>query len=257
MFEHLKLSQRFLSLSLFIWILVSSFCSGLMFHFFLLLQLVDLSPGFLPFTVGSLYILLYSTLGILHLFLHFCDQAQSVLWASWLPVFWTLHLIGWLSLCHLVIFFSGALICSFIWAIVLCLDIPVMLAGGRALGIHPGGATLSAALWRCLWGRGQRGNNGACLLSSSPTFQRTLSCETGNFSRHGNPCSSSQLAWVFHFPCSQAHLAWGSLLPHPESSPPTLLPVSVPPTSLVDVSTPWWPEFHAVRFSGTSGFYCF
>ena len=28
-----------------------------------------------------------------------------ILWASWLPVFWTLPLIGWLSFCHLVVFF--------------------------------------------------------------------------------------------------------------------------------------------------------
>ena len=77
MLEHLKLSQRFLSLSLFFWILVSSFCSGLMFHFFLLLQLVDLSPGFLPFTVGSLYILLYFTLGSLHFFLHFATDLNQ------------------------------------------------------------------------------------------------------------------------------------------------------------------------------------
>ena len=28
------------------------------------------------------------------------------------------------------------------------------------------GATHSAALWQCMWGRGQRGNNGACLVLS-------------------------------------------------------------------------------------------
>ena len=83
-------------------------------------------------------------------------------------MFGTLHQIGWRS--H-GLALSGVLLCSFIWAIVLCLDIPVMLAGGRALGIHPGGATLSAALWRCLWGRGQRGNNDTCWLCSSPTFR--------------------------------------------------------------------------------------
>ena len=31
-------------------------------YFFLLFQIIDLSPGFLPFTVGSLYIFLYFTL---------------------------------------------------------------------------------------------------------------------------------------------------------------------------------------------------
>ena len=50
-------------------------------YFFHLLQIVDLSPGFLPFTVGSLYIFLYLTLHSLHFFLyfatilsHFCEH---------------------------------------------------------------------------------------------------------------------------------------------------------------------------------------
>ena len=42
-------------------------------------------------------------------------------------------------------------------------------------------------LWHCLWGRGQRGNNVARLLSCSTTFQRSLSCKTGIFSHCGNP----------------------------------------------------------------------
>ena len=41
-------------------------------------------------------------------------------------------------------------------------------------GTHQGGATLFAALWCCLWGRDQRGNNAAHLLRSSLTFQNTL-----------------------------------------------------------------------------------
>ena len=40
-------------------------------YFFLLLQIVDWSPGFLPVTVGSLYIFLYFTFHSLHFFLHF------------------------------------------------------------------------------------------------------------------------------------------------------------------------------------------
>ena len=54
-------------------------------YFFLLFQIIALSPGFLPVTVGSLNILLFFTLGIFHLFFSFFDQAQSVLWAFWLP----------------------------------------------------------------------------------------------------------------------------------------------------------------------------
>ena len=52
MLEHLKLSQRFLSLSFL------NSCFFILFwlnvYFFLLLQIVDLSPSFLPFIVGLL-----------------------------------------------------------------------------------------------------------------------------------------------------------------------------------------------------------
>ena len=50
-------------------------------YFLHLVQTVDLSPGFLPFTVGSLYIFLYLTFHSLHFFLcfatmlnHFCEH---------------------------------------------------------------------------------------------------------------------------------------------------------------------------------------
>ena len=58
--ECFRLSQRFVTLSSLFWILVSPFCSSWMFIFFLLLQIIVLSPGFLPVTLGSLNILLYS-----------------------------------------------------------------------------------------------------------------------------------------------------------------------------------------------------
>ena len=34
-----------------------------------------------------------------------CDHIHPILWISWLPMFWTLHLIGCLSLYRLVVFF--------------------------------------------------------------------------------------------------------------------------------------------------------
>ena len=40
-------------------------------YLFLLLQIIDLIPGFLPFTVGTLYIFLYFTLHRLHVFPNF------------------------------------------------------------------------------------------------------------------------------------------------------------------------------------------
>ena len=46
-----------------------------------------------------------------------------------------MHLIGWLSLCHLVLFFSVALIYSFIWAIFSYLGAPLK---GRSFRYLPG-----------------------------------------------------------------------------------------------------------------------
>ena len=58
-----------------------NFCFFILFwldvYFFLLFQIIDLRPGFLPSTVGSLYILLYFTLGSLHLFLHFVTELNQ------------------------------------------------------------------------------------------------------------------------------------------------------------------------------------
>ena len=54
--------------------------------------------SFLPFTVGSLYIFLYVTLYSLHFCLYFASVLKSFLWVSWLPVFWTVHLIVWQSI---------------------------------------------------------------------------------------------------------------------------------------------------------------
>ena len=95
---HLKLAQMFLGLSSFIWILVS-FCSRWTFiSSFYSRLLIWMSASF---TVGSLYIFLYFTSVVFTSL--FCSHTQSFLWASWAPVFWTLYLRGWLSLCHLVL----------------------------------------------------------------------------------------------------------------------------------------------------------
>ena len=45
-------------------------------YFLLVLQIIDLSSGFLPITLGSLYIFLYFTLHSLHFFLYFCNCTQ-------------------------------------------------------------------------------------------------------------------------------------------------------------------------------------
>ena len=132
MLEHLKLSQRFLSLSSFFLNSYFFILFWLNFYFFFLLQIVDLSPCFLPFTVGSLYIFFIS-LCIVFTSL-FCSHTQLLLWAFWLPVFWTLHLIGLLSSHHVVLYREFWYVLSFgphflVSVHLLCLRI-------RALGIH-------------------------------------------------------------------------------------------------------------------------
>ena len=90
-------------------------------YFFLLFQIVDSSPGFLPVTVGSLNILLYFTLGIFHLFFHVVTKlirSVSILITRDLnsP---SDRLVISSSLSSL----SEALLCSFLWAIFLCLGV--------------------------------------------------------------------------------------------------------------------------------------
>ena len=71
--EHFRLSQRILSLFSFLGFFVFVVIP-LDVYFFLLFQIIDMSPGFLPVTVGSLNILLYFTLGTFHLFFHFSTK---------------------------------------------------------------------------------------------------------------------------------------------------------------------------------------
>ena len=121
---------------------------------FLLLQTVDLSPSFLPITVGSLYIFLYFT------FIAF--MFSCILWPF--PTNSVSILITGVLNCAsdrlaisspLSCVFSGALICSFTWAFFF------FLVWAR-LRCSPGRGNPQAALWRCMWGRGPRGNRAAC-----------------------------------------------------------------------------------------------
>ena len=74
----------------------------------------------------------------------FCDHTQPFLWVSWLLVFCTQHLIGWLSLHHFVVFFSRALICSFIWGIFFVLACQLHSKGQSLTGPCP---PATALLW--------------------------------------------------------------------------------------------------------------
>ena len=75
----------------------------------------------------------------------------------WLPVFWPVHLIGWLSLPCLVLFLELWSVFSFGPYFFLSWGTCYVMRGG-ALGVHQGGATHSV-LWCCLWGRNPRRNN--------------------------------------------------------------------------------------------------
>ena len=88
-------------------------------YFFLLFQIIDLSPGFLPVIVGSLNILLYFTLGILHLFFHFATKLNQ-----FCEHFDTRALnfpSDRLAISPSLSSLSGVLLCSFTFAIFPCL----------------------------------------------------------------------------------------------------------------------------------------
>ena len=99
-------------------------------YFFLLLQIIDLSPGFLPFTVGSLYIFIaftfssilrpYSTISVSILVASVLSSASDRLAVS----------------SSLSCIFYRTLICSFIWAIFFLSQDACYAVRGGALGIH-------------------------------------------------------------------------------------------------------------------------
>ena len=124
-------------------------------------------------------------------------------------MFWSLPLIGWLSLHHLVVFFSRALICSFIWAIYFFLSqCTWYIVRGGALGIQQGGVTHFSVFWHCMWGRGLRGNNAACsALSQLSITPPATNKQTGPFCwwcPGGRVCVHSRALWSLQWP-----LLWG------------------------------------------------
>ena len=124
MLEHLKLSWRFLNLSWFFQILLSSFCFGWMFissfH-----SIVDLSSSFLPSLLGP-YIYFFISLCIAFTF-SFILHLHSIISMSMLITSVLNSASDRLAISVLLSSSFGVLICSFIWAIFLCLGTPVML----------------------------------------------------------------------------------------------------------------------------------
>ena len=162
----------------------------------------SLSLSFLPVTVGSLYIFLYFTLHSLHFFLYFVTIFNQ----SWLPVFWTAHLIGWLSLCCLVIFYLE------LWSVLsfgpyFLSQHTCYVKRDGALGICQGGTTHFAVLC-CMWGRRTERKNVACWCLSwfsftSPATHKQIGADSqvGGFVYILGPCGSLQqtVPWSWEF----------------------------------------------------------
>ena len=112
MMECLKLSQMFLSLYSFFWLLVSSFCSGWMFiSCFWSKSLIWVPVSFPSLMVPCTFsfISLYIAFTLSSNLRRYSSNSVSILITS----FWTLHLIGWLCLHHLVLFLELWSILSF------------------------------------------------------------------------------------------------------------------------------------------------
>ena len=94
-----------------------------------------------------------------------------------LCVFWTLHQIGCLSPRCLALFLE-------FWSVLslgpyFFVSVHLLCCKGQSLRYSPGRATLFAALWHCLWRRGQRGSTTAFSLCFSPPFQWTVLWDWG------------------------------------------------------------------------------
>ena len=131
---------------------ISSFCSKLLIWVpvYFPALLVPCTFSFISFCLPSL-----------HFFL-FWYHTQPFLWAFWLPVFWTLHLIGWLSPPYLVLFlgFCSVLSCGpsfFVLVHRLCCK-------WWNLRYSPGWSNPLCCIVVLYGGQGQRRNKAACCI---------------------------------------------------------------------------------------------
>ena len=115
--EHFRLSQRFVSLSSLFWILIFSFFSGWMFIFFLLFQIVALSPRF-----PSCHYWFPEHLALFHFVCFFFFWPSSIRSVSILITMALNSPSDGLVISSLLSSLSEVLLCSFIWTIFLCLD---------------------------------------------------------------------------------------------------------------------------------------
>ena len=215
MLECLKLSWRFLSLSSFFGILVSSLCYGWMFiSSFCSKLLIWVPVSFLSLLVPFLSLLVPCTFSFISLCIAFtfppvCDQTHPLLKTAWLPVFWTLQLIGWLFLHCLLLFLDLWWVLSF--GLYFFVSVSLLHSKGWSLRYSPGQATHIAALWHCMWGQGLRGISAICsaLCRLSVTHPSTTcklgpsgaDSQVGGFVYILGPCGSLQqtLLWGWEF----------------------------------------------------------
>ena len=184
------------------------------------------------------------------------DSLGSVLWASWWPVFWLLHQIGLISLS--LSSFSGVLFCSFIWAIFLCVPTPVML-WERRLRYTPGRGNPLCCVVALSVEEGSEREQCCSLAPLYPHFPMNSPMRLGVLPAVTTPTVFYSKFWVFSFLFSQPHFTH---VVHCLAEHPLYLAVHLPSPPLlpvwVNVSlTPRLSEFHAVWFSGTSGWLLF
>ena len=125
MLEHLKLSQRFLSLSSLFWLLIYSFCSNWMFiSSFCYTSLIGVPVSFPSLLVPCILCFISLWVAFISSFILWLSSINSVciLITSVLN-----SASDRLSISSSLSSFSGVLISSYIWAIFLCLSTPVML----------------------------------------------------------------------------------------------------------------------------------
>ena len=146
----------------------------------------------------------FISLFIAFIFSSICDHTQPFLWASWLPVFWTVHLIGWLSLRHLVVFFLE------LWSVFsfgpFFLSWCTCYIKGWNLRCSPGWGNPSHCVVKLYVGEGQRWNSATC--SAHCNFQSLFLLPT---SKLGHSGADSPGRWV----CVYSRTLWVSPMNSP------------------------------------------
>ena len=114
-------------------------------------------------------------------------------------MFWTVHLIGWLSLCCLVVFFLELWTVLSLGPLFFSVSVRLLCSKRQSLRCSPGRGNPPAVLWHCMWGRGSRGDSvtGSALL----VFSHFLCYPQSNWAllvliSSGWVCVHSRSLWV-------------------------------------------------------------